>query len=189
MGSRQRLIAAAAALVVATGFAVGGCGDEESSATGSGVALQPIGASGVTGSVGLVQSGTTVSGTIRIDGLQPGSSHDAHIHGVAGEDHACAADQRTSEHLVDLPNIVADDKGVAQAEINVTAPEDTIRTGTYLMVHALPGAHPGGGEGVDHEQSNDSAATAILAAYVPVHGGAPTAPYNPAIACADFENQ
>lgn len=190
MSSSRRLVAIGAAfLVAATGLASAGC-DGETTGSATGVRFEALSGEELTGAADLAQSGARVSGTISIVGLEPGSAHAAHVHGVAGEDHGCAEEERTSEHLVELPDVVADDDGVVEVEIDVTAPEGSIREGTYLMIHAQPDAHSARGTAhhAGHGDSSAREATMTSSAYARVNGAASSTPENPPIACAEFED-
>jgi len=196
---RRRRLAAltvVSASVLALGLA--GCGDDDGAdGASSDVALSPVNDSGVTGSVDLTQDGDRLTGVIEVVGLEPGSGHAAHLHGVAGEDHGCAEAKRTTSHLVSFPAIEAGDDGVGRIDVEMEAPADSVRSGTYVMVHQDPPTDDvghdssGGDDETDAEQS--SAARIIL-----VHNGedhsteaeeeqhAATAGMNPPIACGEL---
>lgn len=175
MTVRVRTLAAAGLAAV---IGAAGCGGGSDGA----VELRAIGLEDLQGSAELRQEGSNVVGMIRVTGLEPLSAHAAHIHGVPGEHHGCEEERRTTNHLVNLPDVVADESGVAEMTINVRAPDGTIRDGTYLMLHTNPAAshHEGG---APTGSRRDPAA--ILAAYMPVDDSAGAAD-NPPIACAEF---
>lgn len=137
--------------LVAVVAAVTGCGGGEGSkspatgpthesATTVTVALVAVDGSGVSGTAELTVRDGRIQGTVSVRGLSPDSSHAMHIHGVAGEEHGCAPDERTAEHLSDLPDAKADASGNATVRVDVEDPGDAMRSGTYLMVHRDPGA-------------------------------------------------
>ena len=193
---RGAALAALAAATLALGLA--GCGDDDAD-TGEGdeettaIPFSSIADSGASGQVSLTQDGDRVSGTIELDGLEPGTAHAMHVHGVAGEDHGCAEPERTAEHLIDLPDLLADDDGVGRIEIDVESPLQAIRSGTYIMVHRDPGAHDAEMDGMDDGMGD---ATSSAARIILVHNGedhsspedaeAHRAGDNPPIACAEF---
>lgn len=124
-----------APIVVLAAIAIAaGCGGSDAE---SGTPLKPIESNGPRGSIDLVQEGEQVSGTIRLAGLEPGSAHAAHLHGEVDGQFSCAG-ERTMAHLVNFPDLVADDDGVAEIRLDFTAPADTLRAGTYVMAHENP---------------------------------------------------
>ncbi len=133
--------------LVAIVAAVAGCGGSEGTkppATGSvtkgSVVLAAVDGSGVSGTAELTARDGRIQGIVSVRGLPAGSSHAMHIHGVAGEDHGCAPDERTDEHLANLPDAKADASGNATVRVDIEDPGDALRSGTYLMVHRDPGA-------------------------------------------------
>ena len=126
---RYRPLTIVALLIIAAGCA----GDDAP----DGGALKPIEPDGPRGSIDLVQRGERISGTIRLEGLDPGSAHAAHLHGAPGGQFSCAG-ERTPAHLINFPDLVADDAGVAELSLDITAPAATLRPGTYVMVHERP---------------------------------------------------
>lgn len=167
--------------LVAAATAVCGCGgDATTSSTNGGagtsvtVTLDGIDGSGVSGTGSLVAADGRIRGTVRLLGMDAGSVHAMHIHGVAGENHGCADAERTDEHLVDLPDVTADADGHAVVQVDVEDPGDAIRAGTYLMVHRDPTED-------DHhaslDRTTDSGPRVIFA-----HSSTP----NPGIACGEF---
>lgn len=187
----------ALALVVALGLTLVGasaCSDDgdDSAAGGSEITVNEIDASGVSGTATLSEEDGRVRGTIVLTGFEPSTRHAAHIHGVAGEDHGCAAADRTDEHLVNLPDLVANSEGRANLSLDIAAPEGTIRTGTYLMVHANPTADT---METDMDSNDDGASAGP--SIVLVHNGEDhsteeeadahaAATANPAVACGEF---
>ena len=83
--------------------------------------------SGVTGTAELSQDGTTVSGTIRLSGFEPNSSHAMHLHGEAEGNFGCSEEDRTTNHLIDFPDLVADADGNVEAEIEIDGLEERFR--------------------------------------------------------------
>ncbi|WP_217913135.1 superoxide dismutase family protein [Miltoncostaea marina] len=118
------------------------------------VLIRPLRAGGPMGVARLTQRGGTLRGFIVMWGLAPGSRHAEHVHGsaVGGPVAACApAGRRTTRHLADLPDLVADANGVAFGVIRERVTERAVRRGVYLMVHRdpttagapmVPGANP-----------------------------------------------
>ncbi len=100
-----------------------------------------------TGVVHLRQRGSRLTGYVVMWGLEPGSTHANHIHGTvvgAPSPARCFPDaRRSTRHILDRPDLVADSAGVAFAVINAKVPERTVRRGAYLMVHAHPTAAGG----------------------------------------------
>lgn len=113
-----------------------GCGGDDP-ASGTGAELKPIEPAGPRGTIDLVQEGEQISGTITLGGLEPGSAHAVHLHGTADEDFSCAG-ERIDRHLINFPDMVADESGTAELEIDVVAPGGMIRAGTYVMAHENP---------------------------------------------------
>ena len=191
---RGAALVALAATILALGAA--GCGDDGDEAEDhtTAIGFSQIADSGVSGEVDLTQDGTRVTGNIEVFGLEPGTAHAMHIHGVAGKDHGCAEDERTSEHLINLPDVTADDEGVGRIEIDIEGPADAIREGTYIMVHQDP--TPGS---MDGDMSGGGADATSQAQVILVHAGedhstteeaeAHQAMDNPPIACAEFTDQ
>lgn len=125
---------AAAVVILSIGLIAAGCGDDDA---GSGAELKPIDSGGPRGSIDLAQEGDQITGTIRLAGLEPGSAHAAHLHGEPGGEFSCSG-ERTSAHLINFPDLVADDEGVAELSVEITAPAETLRAGTYVMAHENP---------------------------------------------------
>lgn len=118
---------------------------------------------GLRGVAMLGQDGDRVRGYVAMWGLEPGSEHAAHIH---GPDAACAAQRRTKRHAVELPDLVADEQGVAYRRIDLPTEGGEVvnRPGYYVMVHRDAGGHS---HGADAKEGGHS------------HGGGE----NPGIAC------
>lgn len=98
----------------------------------------------------LDQDGDRVRGYVAVWGLEPGTTHAAHIH---GPDAACAPQRRTRRHAVNLPDLVADEHGVAYRRIDLpTEPGEVVtRPGYYLMVHRGAEGHSAGHGGDDRD--------------------------------------
>lgn len=157
-----------AALAVSLGLLAAGCGGDDPAGT-AGADLKPIDPDGPRGAIELTQEGERISGTITLDGLEPGSAHAVHLHGAPSGDFSCAG-EKTDHHLINFPDLVADEGGTAELAIDVAAPEGTLRAGTYVMAHENPRT-PG-------QVATD--------AVVVEHGMAmSTGTDNPPIACAD----
>jgi hypothetical protein len=108
--------------------------------------IRPTQAGGPMGVARLTQRGPVVRGFVVVWGLAPGSRHANHLHGNAvGEAPArCAPEsRRTTRHLADLPDLVADASGVAFGTVAVRVGERAVRPGVYLMVHRDPTTHGG----------------------------------------------
>jgi hypothetical protein len=144
--SRRRL--AAVALSVALGGAAfaaqalahehpggGGHGSPPSGTLQSSWAVvNQVDGSGARGLVGVRQRGTRLTVSIVVHGLEPGSVHAAHVH---GPDASCS--KRTTRHAAELPDLVADEHGVASRTVALTVAEQVAgRAGYYVMVHANP---------------------------------------------------
>lgn len=125
---------AVAVLILSIGLIASGCGTDEA---GTGAELKPIESDGPRGSIDLVQEGDQITGTIRLGGLEPGTAHAAHLHGEPGGEFSCAG-EKTSAHLINFPDLVADYRGVAELSVDITAPPGTLRAGTYVMAHENP---------------------------------------------------
>jgi hypothetical protein len=195
---RGAALVALAATILALGAA--GCGDDGDEAADhtTAIGFSQIADSGVSGQVDLTQDGTRVTGNIEVSGLEPGTAHAMHIHGMAGKDHGCAEDERTSEHLINLPDVTADDEGVGRIEIDIEGPADAIREGTYIMVHQNPTPASMDGDMSGDTLRGDADATS-QAGLILVHAGedhstqeeaeAHRAKDNPPIACAEFTDR
>lgn len=178
------------ALLVALSAAAAACGGDSSTTgtsggagTGAGtdtaapaVTLAEIDGSGVSGTARLTASGGRIRGTITVTGLTPNTEHAMHIHGVAGENHGCAADQRTDEHLVNLPDVEADANGTATVTVDEADPGDAVRVGVYLMVHENATDHSHG----TTSTSDDDASSGPRVIFA--HSTTP----NRGVACGEF---
>lgn len=105
------------------------------------VQLRPDQPRGPRGVAFLAQSGKRLHGAVVVWGLAPGSRHGVHLHGnpVGQKPARCRpAARKTTRHVVEFPDLVADADGVAFALINARASERVIRKGVYLQVHADP---------------------------------------------------
>jgi hypothetical protein len=186
-----RNITRAAALAALAGVLVLGaaaCGDDDDSSDAvdaTPTTISPVDGSGVTGTATLAVADGRLQGAIELSGLPPDTAHAMHIHGVPGEDHGCAEDERTTEHMAELGNIEADGDGDALLEVDMGAPDDTVRDGTYIMIHRDPMDMPMGAEG----DEPDNSAALDGAMIIPVHAGedhSAPAMDNPPIACGEF---
>ena len=145
-GLAAGLTLAVAAIALAHGDETHSAAPPESFRAGASVRLSAVAGGGPQGVAFLAQRGTKLTGWLSIWGLVPGSRHGAHVH---GPDAACRpASRRTTAHLVDLPDLVADDTGVATAQISLTVNAAAVATRTYVMVHARPGATKGANPGI-----------------------------------------
>ncbi len=196
----RRGAALIAVTAVTLALGVAGCGDDDNGDGSSTTSIEfsQIADSGVSGEVDLSQERNRVIGTIEVSGLEPGSAHAMHIHGVTGEDHGCAEDERTTNHMIELPSIEADDQGVGRLDLDVEGPADSIREGTYIMVHQNPDTDHMSNDG-DSNESEDFDATSETPRIILVHAGedhstpedekAHAMGDNPPIACAEFTDQ
>ena len=103
--------------------------------------IPPTAPGGPMGVAHLTQRGAMVSGFIVVWGLAPNSRHANHLHAnPVGEAAArCAPEaRRTTRHVAELPELVADGAGVAFSVVRVKVTEPAVRRGTYLMVHRDP---------------------------------------------------
>ncbi len=102
--------------------------------------LGPGAAGGPMGIVRLTQRGRLLSGFVVMWGLEPGSSHAAHLHGLAdGSSARCLPESaRTTRHVANLPDLTADASGVAFGIIRMGVNEAAVRRGVYAMVHTHP---------------------------------------------------
>jgi Cu/Zn superoxide dismutase len=103
--------------------------------------LQPISPGGPMGVAHVTQRGAVLSGFVVVWGLEPGSRHANHVHGnaVGGPLARCTpGSRRTTRHLADLPDLVADANGVAFGVVRERVTERAVRRGVYLMVHRDP---------------------------------------------------
>jgi len=114
------------------------CGSDDASSSASDLTfdMSAVDDSGVSGSAELSQDGEAVTGTIELTGFEPNTSHAMHLHGEAEADYDC--DNRTTNHLITFPDLVADDDGSVTADIDIEATEGFVKSGTYVMVHQLP---------------------------------------------------
>lgn len=132
---RRALCCAAALIAVIAGL--GGCGD---GADGRSYALSisPLADDGPRGQGNLTQDGETVTGTIVISDLDAGVAYALELRGKEGETFGCEEDERTDDRLIEFPEFTAGDGGDADIEVDLTAPEETLRAGAILVVHAGP---------------------------------------------------
>jgi hypothetical protein len=162
LAKRGLLLVAAAAIAV---LAIAGCGGSGGSATDASVALKPIesgsmegmssgemesmeagetteGPTGMLmapshahGTAELAQKGDKLTGTITVTGLEPNSSHAEHLHGPDG---SCEPKKMVSNMAVVLPDLEANAKGEATAEVNFTVHQKVVEPGYFIMVHEEP---------------------------------------------------
>lgn len=116
--------------------------------------LEPVGDSGVEGTVNFTQEGDTVTVTGEVTGLQPGK-HGFHVHekgdlsdketgksagghfNPTGQKHGKPSD--AERHVGDLGNITADDEGVAKIDIQdkvISLHGENTIIGKSIVVHA-----------------------------------------------------
>jgi CHRD domain len=132
-------------LVVLSAAAFASVGGASSTATprsiSVGVPLTSISASGARGLAYFQQRGLTLRYWVVVFGLEPDSSHAAHIHGPSG---ACTPASANKGVAVPFPDLKADENGVAYraGSINLRqAPnKQVLRKGFYFNVHAFPTA-------------------------------------------------
>jgi hypothetical protein len=193
----KRCGATAVALAATLTLGLAGCSDGDSDSESDGesttIGFSQIADSGVSGEVDLRQEGNRVVGRIEVTGLDSGTAHAMHIHGVTGEDHGCAESERTTNHMIELPDIEADDQGVGVVDLDVEGPSDAIREGTYIMVHQNPG-----GMAMDESQSEGTDETSEAKIILVHEGEDHSTPEeaethamgdNPPIACAEFTDR
>ncbi len=153
---RSRLTPARLAFLAAAPFALiaAACGDSsEEGAASHTFTLSALEDSGVTGSAELSQDGDQVTGSIELSGFEPNTAHAMHLHGEAEGTFGCAEEDRTSNHLIDFPDLEADADGNVKADVSIEAAEGTLREGTYVMVHAV-----GMGETLEAEDGEEEGA-------------------------------
>jgi hypothetical protein len=81
------------------------------------------------------QKGDKLTGTITVDGLEPNSRHAEHLHGPDG---SCEPKKMVSNMAVVLPDLDANAKGEATAEVDFTVHQDVVEKGYFVMVHEEP---------------------------------------------------
>lgn len=109
--------------------------------------VRPLSLGGPMGVAHLTQRGARVTGFVVMWGLEPGSTHANHLHGNAPGDPVARClpeSRRTTRHVADLTDLVADANGVAFGIIRERVTETAVRRGVYLMVHRDPTMHRGG---------------------------------------------
>jgi hypothetical protein len=78
------------------------------------------------------QKGDKLTGTVTVDGLEPGSDHAEHLHGPDG---SCEPKKMVSNMAVVLPDLKANAKGEATAKVDFTVHQDVVEKGYFVMVH------------------------------------------------------
>ena len=106
-----------------------------------GVPLTPINGSGVRGLAYFQQRGLKLQYWVVIFGLEPNSTHAAHIHGPKG---ACTPTSANKGVAVPFPDFTADDNGVAykagSISLRSSPIKQVLRKGFYFNVHVYPTA-------------------------------------------------
>jgi hypothetical protein len=131
---RRRLAILAVTGVVALAVLLliaAGC-DEERAPT-AGLELTPVNAGGPVGLAHLEAADGRARGWLAVWGLGPGSGHRAELRGPEAR-----CPRAEGDTLAALPDLTADENGVAFARLDLPLGGDALATGNQLMVYANP---------------------------------------------------
>ncbi len=151
------------------GMSEAGSGSEAEPEVMEGPTGMLMAATNAHGTAQLEQKGDKLTGTIKVEDLEPNSRHAAHLHGPDG---SCEPQKMVSNMAVVLPELVANAKGVATAKFDFTVHQQVVEPGYFIMVHQ---------EGNPPSQRGEVGAAPASPTYMKALSG------DPGILCGDVE--